>query len=136
MNTRATLTLLLAIATGGLAHPAGAQDPATQPSEYQGIPYITGGIGQEEREQLFFAAPEYNLKLLFAEKGGSYTADTEIQVTRPDGRKVLELIAGGPLVYARLPAGNYRISVTANGREQVRSTSVPATGQRALVFYW
>lgn len=113
-----------------------AQDEPLQRREYQGVPYMSGGISQEERAQFLSAAPDFNLKLVFAERTGSYLADVAVVVTDRKGRKVLELPAEGPLVLAKLPAGEYRVAVAANGQEQVRNMHVPATGQRAMVFRW
>ena len=97
---------------------------------------MSGGIGQGERAQFLAAAPTFNLKLVFAERTGSYLADVSVVITDRKGRKVLDLPAEGPLVLAKLPAGDYRVAVAANGHEQVRNMTVPATGQRAMVFRW
>ncbi|NMF89295.1 carboxypeptidase regulatory-like domain-containing protein [Aromatoleum petrolei] len=127
---------LLALAATLPATAALAQDSALQQGEFEGVPYLTGGVSLDEREQLFFTAADYNLKLVFAEKGGSYLSDTEVVVTRRDGRKVLELIAQGPFVFARLPAGDYRVAVTNAGKQQLRDAKLPAKGQREFAFYW
>lgn len=136
MNRRQLFATLFALTVGSLPLGAVAQDAALQQGEYEGVPYLSGGVTLDEREQMAFTAADYNLKLGFAEKGGSYLAGTEVVVTGRDGRKVLELIAQGPFVLARLPAGNYRVKVTANGKDQVRDTQVSAKGQRELMFYW
>ncbi|MCK9984992.1 MAG: hypothetical protein AzoDbin1_01464 [Azoarcus sp.] len=136
MNARSIVTTLLALAITFPAPAANAQETALQRGEYEGVPYLSGGVSLEEREQLFFTAADYNLKLLFAEKGGSYLSDTEVVVTARDGRKVLELIAQGPFVLARLPAGDYRVAATNAGKQQVRETRLPAKGQRQTAFYW
>jgi hypothetical protein len=112
------------------------QGPQPAVQEYQGVRFVTGGIGEEERAAILAASADFNLKLLFAEKGGAYLADVTVVVTGADGAKVLELKADGPLVLASLPVGAYRVAATAGGREQVRSASIPATGQRSLAFYW
>ena len=46
------------------------------------------------------------------------------------------VLVEGPLALAKLPPGAYRISATANGREQTRDATVARTGQRSLNFYW
>lgn len=136
MNRGSIIATLLALAATLPATTALAQDTALEQGEYEGVPYLSGGVSLDEREQLFFTASDYNLKLLFAEKGGSYLADTEVVVTTRDGRKVLELIAQGPFVFARLPAGDYRVTATSAGKQQVRETRLPARGQRQTAFYW
>ncbi|WP_026296262.1 hypothetical protein [Aromatoleum toluclasticum] len=130
------IATLLTLAISLPAQPAAAQDAALQQGEFQGVPYLSGGVSLEEREQLFFTAADYNLRLLFAEKGGSYLSDTEVVVTTRDGRKVLELIAQGPFVFARLPAGEYRVAATNAGKQQVRDLQLSTKGQRQAAFYW
>lgn len=130
------IATLLTLAISLPAQPAAAQDAALQQGEFQGVSYLSGGVSLEEREQLFFTAADYNLRLLFAEKGGSYLSDTEVVVTTRDGRKVLELIAQGPFVFARLPAGEYRVAATNAGKQQVRDLRLSTKGQRQAAFYW
>lgn len=130
------IATLLTLATSLPALPAAAQDTALQQGEYEGVRYLSGGVSLDEREQLFFTATDYNLRLLFAEKGGSYLSDTEVVVTARDGRKVLEVIAQGPFVFARLPAGDYRVAATSAGKQQVRDARLTAKGQRQMAFYW
>jgi hypothetical protein len=135
---RLIVAALLAVAavSWGAALRAQQGVPAPAVQDYQGVPYLTGGIGETERAAILAAAADFNLKLLFAEKGGAYLADIAVLVRDADGKTALELKADGPLVLARLPAGDYRIAATANGREQVRSARIPATGQHSIVFYW
>lgn len=125
-------------ASGAWAQRAPAPETVPQPGvrEYQGVHYLTGGIGEEERAEILGQAREFNLKLVFAEKSGDYLSDVRVVVATPGGRKVLEATADGPWFFAKLPPGEYRVTVSANGQEQTHSAVVPATGQRELSFYW
>jgi len=144
MKKRLVVAGLLAVAALLWGSAASAQPAASPPDgipapavrEFEGVRYVTGGVGEGERAGLLAIAQDFNLKLTFAEKSGDYLADVTVVVTRRDGGKVLELESDGPLVLAKLPPGNYRISVTANGREQTRDTSVAATGRQSLNVYW
>lgn len=134
---RSTLFIsMIVLVSGFWSATITAQDASPPQREYQGIPYMSGGIGEEERAQFLSAAPTFNLKLVFAEKTGSYLANVAVSIADGKGRKVLELPAEGPLLLAKLPAGDYRVTVVANGQEQVRNTKIPASGQRALMFRW
>lgn len=104
--------------------------------EFEGVRYVTGGVGEGERTAILGMAQDFNLKLTFAEKSGDYLSGVKTLITGRDGRKVLELASEGPLVLAKLPPGPYRVSVTANGREQTRDANVAGTGQQSLNFYW
>jgi hypothetical protein len=103
---------------------------------YEGISYVTGGVGLEEREQISRIGRDYNLKLLFAERSGDYLGDVKVVVAKPAGKTVLETTADGPVLLARLPHGNYRITVSADGKDQVRMAQVPAHGQESMIFRW
>ena len=138
MRTRNVCAGLLVLAYGVWGAGASAQEahPAPAAPVSPEVRYITGGVGEDERAQLLSVAGEFNLKLVFAEKSGDYLAGVAVVGTDAAGRKVLDVKDGGPLVLARLPAGDYRISATVNGREQSRQISIPETGQRSLSFYW
>ena len=144
MKKRNIIAAVLAIAALSWGTAASAQMRAPAPEtipaptvlEYQGVRYLTGGVGEEERADILGQAREFNLKLVFAEKSSDYLSDVAVVVTAGGGRKVLEATTDGPMLFAKLPPGRYRVTATANGREQTQTASVPATGQRALNFYW
>ena len=127
---------LLVLATAVPPQVAHGEEGPLSPQSYEGIPFVSGGVGLEEREQITRLGREYNLKLLFAERGGDYLGDVKIVVAKPQGKTVLEATADGPVCLARLPQGNYRVSVSANGQEQVRTARISANGQQALTFRW
>lgn len=41
----------------------------------RGLSYLSGGIGDEERDEILAREKDFNLKLVFAERTGSYMAD-------------------------------------------------------------
>ncbi|HJV26903.1 MAG TPA: carboxypeptidase-like regulatory domain-containing protein [Aromatoleum sp.] len=112
-----------------------AEDPLPTQS-YEGISFVTGGVGLEEREQISRIGRDYNLKLMFAERGGDYLGNVKVVVAKPAGKTVLEATADGPILLARLPQGTYRITVSADGKDQVRTAQVPAHGQGSMIFRW
>lgn len=138
MNKHNIAAGLLVLASGLWGGAATAQEagPALDVREFEGVRYMTGGVGEEERNQLLASAQDFNMKLVFAEKSGDYLADVNVAIADSTGRKVLEARADGPLMLAQLPPGNYRVTAMANGREQTRNASVARTGQRSLTFYW
>lgn len=136
MKRGTIIATLLTLVTALPATTAVALESALQQGKFEGVPYLAGGVSLDEREQLLSAAADYNLKLIFAQKGGSYLSDANVVVTNRDGRKVLELNGQGPFVFARLPTGSYHVKVASAGTEQMRETRIPAKGQRQLAFYW
>ncbi|OHC70197.1 MAG: hypothetical protein A2045_01410 [Rhodocyclales bacterium GWA2_65_20] len=117
---------------------AAAQPAAASPvdASYQGLPYLDGGVGEEERAQLLARENDFNLKLVFAEKSGAYLADVELAVVDAKGQTVLEIKSAGPIVLAQLPAGSYRVKALSNGQMEQKSAAISGRGRSALIFRW
>src|SRR5436305_956162 len=86
------------------------------------VTYVSGGVGEEQQEQMQQLAQQgYTLKLVFAEKGtGAYVADVRVIVADANGRTLLDTVADGPAFYARVPEGDYRVTVEYRGTRQTR----------------
>jgi len=109
---------------------------ATQTVNAQGVRYLSGGIGKDEREQLKAAASDYNLKLVFAESNGAFVADVLVTIKNAEGATLLDAKSTGPLFFAKLPAGEYGVQASYRGAIETRSVAVAETGQQALDFRW
>jgi hypothetical protein len=74
MSQRIAIAMSLAALLVGWGTYSFAQEYLTQPEVHteHGIRYVSGGIGQGERDMLRQMAGEYNLKLIFAVKQGNY----------------------------------------------------------------
>ncbi|MBI3145388.1 MAG: carboxypeptidase regulatory-like domain-containing protein [Pseudogulbenkiania sp.] len=128
--------LLLALLLG--AGPAMADETEALPkAQTQGqVAFLSGGIGAEEAEAMKAVRQDYNLQLLFAGKGsGEYLAHVAVVVRNARGDAVLDTVADGPYLYARLPSGQYQVSASYNDQSQTRKVRL---GRRssALAFYW
>lgn len=129
-----TIAVLAAISVAGAAHPVLAQETRTTPA---GVAWMTGGAGQDEREAMQAQAREYNLAMTFANRtSGAFRADVSVQVYDARGEVVLAARDAGPLLFARLAPGTYRVSAKALGRTQSQQVAVPHEGTRELYFYW
>lgn len=134
---RSTITasaLLLACAL--LQLPAHAQQGGPVAQDYNGTPYISGGVGDTERQQLDQVSKDYNLKLILAERSGSYLAQVDVTILDAKGAKVLEAPSVGPFLLVKLPPGNYRVSATYEGKTLNQRIAVPSRGQQTREFYW
>ena len=125
------LALLLPVVA---AAPASA---AVEPQTSNGTPYVSGGVSAEEQAEMRQMRAQYPLHLLFAVQGsGEYLADVGVAIVDQQGRKVLDAVAQGPFLYAKLPAGTYRLTATSDGHPIARSVTVPQTGSVEERFYW
>ena len=115
-----------------------AADPPLPPQVhlYQGIPYISGGVGDEELALLQTQSRVYNVKLTFAAKAGNYLAEIPLAIVDSQGHKVLEAVAQGPVLYTQLPPGTYTVIAQADGKTQQQKVQVTPQQQVQLLFTW
>lgn len=110
-----------------------AQEPVVQHQD--DVAYMTGGVGEEERETMVATARQegFNLRLTFANPEGLFMAGVGVRITDADGAVRLETTSDGPWLFARLPAGEYgvRAEFTTGVREV--SVSVPEEGMHHAV---
>ena len=107
--------ILLAVMAAWLlpAAPGAAQVRETVGS----IPLMHGGIGVDAREAMQQAQAQYNLRLQFATQGsGEYLAEVRIKIIGAQGTGIVETLASGPWLYAKLPPGSYTITAASEGR--------------------
>lgn len=100
------------------------------------VTYVSGGIGDEEVDEIRLRERDFNLKLLFAERDGSYLGSVDVVVLNAKGDKVLEAHSAGPFLLARLPQGSYVIKVSMNGQEQQKKLSITEKRRSEAVFRW
>ena len=126
MVRRALITVLAGILTGATAMTASAGE----------ITHVSGGIGAAEQQQLEAREREFNLKLVFALNEGNYVAGVNVGVTDGKGRTVVEDVADGPFFMAKLPAGNYTVAATYEGKTVTRKLQVGSKGLHTENLHW
>jgi hypothetical protein len=138
MFYRVVTAVSLAMLLFGLGAWRVAADPPLplQVHMYQGIPYISGGVGDEELALLQTQSRAYNVKLTFAAKEGHYLAEIPIAIVDSQGRKVLEAVAEGPVLYTKLPPGTYNVIAQADGKTHQQKVQVTQQQQAQLLFAW
>lgn len=104
--------------------------------QYGNITYVSGGIGEEERDEIRLRERDFNLKLLFSERDGSYMGDVDVVLLNAKSQTVLDVHSVGPFLLVKLPGGSYQIKVSANGRMQQGRLTIPMKGKHEGVFRW
>ena len=99
------------------------------------VRYITGGIGEEERDALNAVKNDYNLHITSTNSNGEFNGDTMVTVLDGKGQTLLNVNAG-PLFYANLPAGTYIVKATTDGKTEERKVAVGATKASSVYFRW
>jgi hypothetical protein len=101
------------------------------------IPHVSGGIGSDEQQSMHAVRNDYNLRLTFAVQGsGAYLSDVSLLIFDAAGKQVLYFDSAGPLFFARLAPGHYRVQAAVRGKAMLKSVTLGAAGARELYFYW
>ena len=137
-NTLRYLVMIVAITFLWVTNAAAqlSSESVLQPKHYGNIPYISGGIGLDEREALNSLATGYNLKLMFAVPAGNYLADVRVEIRNASGQLEVDAISEGPWFFAHLPPGRYNVSVSFAGSTQRQDVQVSGGGRSQLNFFW
>jgi hypothetical protein len=100
-----------------------------------GIAYVSIGIGDDD--PVGKMSEDYNVHMMFVVQGsGEYLADIKVLIEDSKGKKVLEADSPGPIFYAKLPSGTYRITADYHGKSLHKSLSVKDRRLRDLPFRW
>jgi hypothetical protein len=109
--------------------------PALQAQQQGNITFVSGGAGDEDRDALKQVENQYNLRLMFAARNGDFLANVAVTLSDTRGKALLDTIAEGPIFYAHVPPGRYRVTVSNQGQSQTKDITVGA-GATRQDFYW
>jgi hypothetical protein len=100
------------------------------------VPYISGGVGVEERDGLRARERDYNLKIVTSAKSGDYLSRVRIVIESASKEQMLETTMEGPILLVKLPPGPYTIRATAGSQTQSQTVTVAGEGLRQVDFRW
>src|SRR5688572_28041826 len=126
-----TATVHAQTASTGTARPA----PSSVEKSKDGIEYVSGGVGIDAQDRINVRARDFNLKLVFTFNDGTYIAYVGVAVQDAKGRTVVQDTAEGPFFLAKLPAGQYTVAATYEGRTVTRKLQV-GKGLRTEYLRW
>ncbi|HEX3971632.1 MAG TPA: hypothetical protein VHX19_09915, partial [Stellaceae bacterium] len=109
--------------------------PALQAQQQGNITFVSGGAGDEDRDALHQVENQYNLRLMFAARNGDFLANIGVTLSDARGKAVLDTVAEGPIFYAHVPPGRYRVTVSNQGHAQSRDITI-GNGPVRQDFYW
>lgn len=116
----------------------GVGAPAVQAQPDAPVPFISGGVGADERATMTHeaAVQGYNLKIITAAVDGAYLAGIDVRIADHQGATVLHATMDGPWLLAKLPAGRYDVTVDDGVRKQTRKVNIVAGAKREAIFRW
>ena len=133
---RGIASAAVALALAVSLSPAAVEAAPGQAQQQNGINYISGGVGHDEQEAMKALRADYNLRLTFATKQtGAYRSDVQLDIADAKGNSVLSVANTGPMVFAKLPAGVYRISASAEGKTFKRSVRL-GNAAKEMTLHW
>ena len=98
----AQIAILLAFGLGSV----GGAVAMPQSFNYHGTPLLSGGVSEEERDQMRGELGPYNVWLAFVERDtGNYVAGVKVSVIDDKGNALIDTVADGPWLLAQLPPG-------------------------------
>ncbi|MGZ8192355.1 MAG: carboxypeptidase-like regulatory domain-containing protein [Methylobacter sp.] len=113
------------------------QDNLPAPQAQGDVTFISGGIGENERNALEAMKGNFNLSLLFAVKRtGKFIADVNVRIADAKDNTVVETVAEGPYLFARLKPGKYRVTAEKDGNVMRQKARVSDRRTTTLSFYW
>ena len=109
---------------------------APTPKQQNGITYVNGGVGQEEQAAMQALRADYNLQLTFATKqSGAYRSDVQLDIMDTKGNTLVSAANTGPMFFAKLPPGTYRISAAAENKTFKRTVKI-GNAPKEIVLHW
>lgn len=114
-----------------------AQIPDTQYS--QGIPYITGGVGEGETQAILSEAKQWRLLLEMSqiENGrGVWIFGAMINILNDKNQTIFNAQADGPYMLVNLEAGAYTIQASFNGVQQSKAIGIKADTSQKISLFW
>jgi hypothetical protein len=138
MNTM-RFTLAIAFASALCTLPvAWPQNYLPKEQHADAVAWIGGGIGKAEADAMRGIAPEYNLRLVFAEAQKTHTAflsQVAVKIRNAKGSTVLE-VRTGPFLFLKPPAGHYSVSAEVAGQTITRSVRVKDKTSKEITLIW
>lgn len=126
--------LLMVMCTAPLAV---AEEDKVQIAESSGVKYVTGGIGQDEVEEMHGMATQFSLNIAFSEGNvGRAIVGANVEVLNSQGQSVFAIDAANPLLYIDLPVGKYKVLASYNGIQQSHMVNITRSKNQRLIFNW
>lgn len=114
-----------------------AQQVQIKPQVQGEVVFVSGGVAVDERNELRAMRSEYNLHLMFTRLGtGEYLSDIKVVINDALGHKVMDVMAEGPMLFARIKSGRYAVSAERRGQLVNKVIDISDEQVGSLSFTW
>jgi hypothetical protein len=151
--TKASIAVLAAVMTFGMAGGAFAQASSAETSDMSsagntnggGLPQIqtqgdvsftSGGVGLDESHALIREQAHWPLSLRFTGPTSDYLSDVHVRIADAKNAEVLKTDAMGPYMLVKLPAGHYTVYARYKDSEKKQGVTVAGNGKAKADFHW
>ena len=82
-------------------------------------------------------ASQWPLRMVFSERRDKeFLADVALRITDGHGKTDLQLDQAGPMTFAKLPQGQYRVAARYQGKTETQNVVLDGKSGRDLYFHW
>jgi hypothetical protein len=151
--TKASIAVLAAVMTFGMAGGAFAQASSAETSDMSsagntnggGLPQVqtqgdvsftSGGVGLDESHALIREQAHWPLSLRFTGPTSDYLSDVHVRIADAKNAEVLKTDAMGPYMLVKLPAGHYTVYARYKDSEKKQGVTVAGNGKAKADFHW
>jgi len=151
--TKASIAVLTAVMTFGMAGGAFAQASSAETSDMSsagntnggGLPQIqtqgdvsftSGGVGLDESHALIREQAHWPLSLRFTGPTSDYLSDVHVRIADAKNAEILKTDAMGPYMLVKLPPGRYTVYARYKDSEKKQSVTVAGNGRAKADFHW
>jgi len=101
------------------------------------ISFLSGGVGQGERETLKEMGKGYPLKLIFSNRNGEYLSDVTVKIFDQKDKSIFTTVSDGPWLFFNIPPGTYNLEVNFKGEQKrISQVKIEKGSQKVLSLQW
>ena len=131
--------ILMAVVFFAGANGSFAQADLPDSKNYQGIQYITGGIGSEESDAMLELGKKWPLVLEFSQAHPQrplWVADVTVKIIDQKKKVVFDAMSDGPILLVDLVPGNYELQLSFEGKPLKRTVKIEENKPVKLSITW
>lgn len=116
-----------------------AQADIPESQNYQGIQYITGGIGSEESDAIIELGKKWPLTLEFSQdhpQRSLWVADVAVKITNEKQKVIFNVMSEGPILLINLEPGTYNMEFVFEKRPLKRKIKIEEGKSQKLPIAW
>ena len=132
-------TILLSTLFIAGIHTCFAQADVPESKNYEGIQYITGGIGSEESEAMIELGKKWPLTLEFSQDHPErplWVADVDVKIINQKQKVIFTAVSEGPILLINLEPGTYNMEFVFEKKSLKRKVKIEEGKAQKLPIAW